>query len=109
MEDYINKTWARLKTLGFKIDEEVGASVVLAGLPNEYKTMIIGLEQVKDNLTIEGQLRMKVNPQMLSFQRVKRDSRRLSVLTVEDHISRRTAIKRRRGTRLMKRKYNVPR
>lgn len=56
MEEYVNKmtaTWARLKSLGFKIDEEVGASIVLAGLPNEYKTMILGLEQVKENLTID--------------------------------------------------------
>lgn len=56
MEEYINKmtaTWARLQTLGFQIDEEVGASVVLAGLPNEYKTMIMGLEQLKDNLKMD--------------------------------------------------------
>lgn len=56
MEEYVNKmtnSWASLKSLGFKIDEEVGASVLLAGLPNEYKTMILGLEQQKTNLTLD--------------------------------------------------------
>lgn len=56
MEEYVNKmttSWARLKTMGFKIDEEVGASVLLAGLPNEYKPMILGLEQSTDGLTMD--------------------------------------------------------
>lgn len=56
MEEHVNKmtnSWARLKSLGFKIDEEVGASILLAGLPNEYKTMILGLEQTTANLTMD--------------------------------------------------------
>lgn len=56
MEEYVNKmttSWARLKSLGFKIDEEVGASILLAGLPNEYKPMILGIEKSSEKLTMD--------------------------------------------------------
>lgn len=43
MGDFVNKMtllWSKKKSVGFKIDEEVATSLMLKGLPNEYKPMI---------------------------------------------------------------------
>lgn len=56
MEDYVNKMtglWTKVKAVGFTIDEEVAASVLLAGLPAEYKPMILGMENSKEKLSID--------------------------------------------------------
>lgn len=56
MEDYVNKMtglWTKVKSVGFTIDEEVAASVLLAGLPAEYKPMILGMENSKEKLSID--------------------------------------------------------
>lgn len=56
MEEYVNSMtslWTKVKTAGFQINEEVAASLLLAGLPNEYRPMILGIENSKQNLTMD--------------------------------------------------------
>lgn len=56
MENYVNtmtSLWAKVKAVGFKIDEEVAASLLLAGLPAAYQPMILGLENQKTSLTMD--------------------------------------------------------
>lgn len=77
MEEYVNKmttSWARVKAVGFKIDEVVGASVMLAGLPSEYRPLILGIENNEDklkmdtikNLLLQGSI-MEENPSSSAF------------------------------------------
>lgn len=47
MEKYINEIllyWQKSKIAGFKIQEDVIASLMLGGLPEEYRAMILGIE-----------------------------------------------------------------
>lgn len=56
MEDFVNRTttlWAKVKNAGFAIDENVAASLMLAGLPNEYKPMVFGIERTTPKLTVD--------------------------------------------------------
>lgn len=56
MEEYVNamtSLWAKVRAVGFKIDEEVAASLMLAGLPSQYQPMIFGLETSKEKLTMD--------------------------------------------------------
>ena len=56
MEEYVNSmttNWSRVKAVGFDIDEEVAASIMLAGLPAEYKPLIFGLESTGTKLTTD--------------------------------------------------------
>lgn len=56
MEDYVNtmtSLWAKVKAVGFRIDEEVAASLLLASLPAAYQPLIFGLENSKENLTMD--------------------------------------------------------
>lgn len=56
MEEYVNRMtslWAKVRAVGFKIDEEVAASLMLAGLPSQYQPMIFGLESSKETLSMD--------------------------------------------------------
>lgn len=56
MENYVNtmtSLWAKVKSVGFQIDEEVAASLLLAGLPAQYQPLIFGLENSKEKLTMD--------------------------------------------------------
>lgn len=56
MEEYVNSMtnlWAKVKSVGFSINEDVAASLLLAGLPEQYQPMIFGIENSKDKLTMD--------------------------------------------------------
>lgn len=56
MQEYVNRVtilWGKVKSVGFTIDEEVAASLMLGGLPSEYKPMVLGVENSKDKLTVD--------------------------------------------------------
>lgn len=56
MENYVNtmtSLWSKVKAVGFNIDEEVAASLLLAGLPSQYQPLIFGLENSKEKLTLD--------------------------------------------------------
>lgn len=47
MEEYVNEIllyWRKSKIAGFNIEEQVIASLMLGGLPEEYRAMILGIE-----------------------------------------------------------------
>lgn len=55
-EEYVNKMtnlWCKVKSVGFKIDEDVAASLMLGGLPSIYKPTILGIENSKEKLTVD--------------------------------------------------------
>lgn len=45
--------FTKVKAVGFDIAEEVAASIMLAGLPAEYKPLIFGLENSSTRLTTD--------------------------------------------------------
>jgi len=56
IEQYINEIllyWNKSKIAGFKIEEEVIASIMLGGLPEEYRAMILGIENSGVELTVD--------------------------------------------------------
>lgn len=56
MEKYINEIlllWNKTKIVGLKIDEQVVASLMLGGLPEEYRAMILGIENSGRKLTVD--------------------------------------------------------
>lgn len=56
MERYINEIllyWEKSKLAGFKIEEAVIASLMLGGLAEEYRAMILGIENSGKELTID--------------------------------------------------------
>lgn len=56
MEKYINAIllyWNKTKVAGFKIEEQVIASLMLGGLPEEYRAMILGIENSGNELTVD--------------------------------------------------------
>lgn len=56
MEKYINAIllyWNKTKVAGFRIDEDVIASLMLGGLPDEYRAMILGIENSGQELTVD--------------------------------------------------------
>lgn len=56
MEKYINTIllyWNKSKVAGFRIDEDVVASLMLGGLPDEYRAMILGIENSGQDLTVD--------------------------------------------------------
>lgn len=56
MEKYINEIllyWRKSKLAGFKIDEDVIASLLLGGLPEQYRPMILGIENSGKELTVD--------------------------------------------------------
>lgn len=55
MQDYINKCLAiksKLTAAGFKIDEEIAASIMLCGLPEAFKPMVMSIE-TKAEITVD--------------------------------------------------------
>lgn len=56
MEDYVNRMVmlsTKVTSVGFKIDDDVIASLMLAGLPSEYKPLILGVENSQKILTVD--------------------------------------------------------
>lgn len=56
MEKYVNAillNWNKTKTAGFSIEEQVVASLLLGGLPEEYRAMILGIENSGKPLTVD--------------------------------------------------------
>lgn len=56
MERYINEIllyWNKSKIAGFKIDEDIIASLMLGGLPEEYQALILGIENSAKELTVD--------------------------------------------------------
>ncbi|XP_055918633.1 uncharacterized protein LOC129950736 [Eupeodes corollae] len=57
MEDYVNKmvmTSLKVKKAGLKIDDEVVASLMLAGLPADYKPLVMAVENSTKILTCDA-------------------------------------------------------
>lgn len=56
MEKYINTIllyWGKTKIAGFNLEEQVIASLMLGGLPEEYRAMILGIENSGHELTVD--------------------------------------------------------
>ncbi|GAB0095500.1 uncharacterized protein DMENIID0001_108920 [Sergentomyia squamirostris] len=56
MEEYVNKMillYSKVQAAGFNIDENVAGSLMLAGLPDEYKPMILGIENSAKTITVD--------------------------------------------------------
>lgn len=56
MEDYVNRMVllsTKVTSVGFKIDDDVIASLMLAGLPSEYRPLILGVENSQKVLTVD--------------------------------------------------------
>lgn len=56
MEDYVNKmilTSIQVSSAGLKLDDEITASLMLAGLPEEFLPMVLAVENSNDKLTID--------------------------------------------------------
>lgn len=56
MEEYVtkmNQLYGKVQVAGFNIDEEVAGSLMLAGLPSEYKPMILGIENSAKTITVD--------------------------------------------------------
>lgn len=57
VEDYINRmimTASKVKRAGLKLDDEVIASLMLAGLPEEHQPLVMAIENSSKELTIDG-------------------------------------------------------
>lgn len=57
MQEYINAmvmTSIKIKTAGLDIGEEIVASLLLAGLPNEFKSLVLAIENSKKVLTVDS-------------------------------------------------------
>lgn len=56
MKKYVNEIllyWRKSKIAGFTIEEQVIASLMLGGLPEEYRAMILGIENSGKELTVD--------------------------------------------------------
>lgn len=56
MEDYVNKMamlWTKAKNAGFTIGEDVIGSLMLGGLPAEYRPMVLGIENGGKDITVD--------------------------------------------------------
>lgn len=57
MEEYINKSvslWTKVKRAGFNIDEEVIGSLMLGGLPSEFTSMVMAIENSGKKITVDS-------------------------------------------------------
>lgn len=57
IEEYINRvtmTSLKVKKTGLKLDDEIVASLMLAGLPNEFTPLVMAYENSSEKLTTEG-------------------------------------------------------
>lgn len=56
MEDYVNKMtqlWSKVKAVGFNIGDDVVGSLILGGLPAEFRPMILGIENSGKVITVD--------------------------------------------------------
>lgn len=56
MEDYVNRLtvlWAKVTKVGFKIDDEIVGALMLGGLPDQYKPLVMTLENSDKKLTMD--------------------------------------------------------
>lgn len=56
IEEYVNemlKLWKKVKTAGYNIDEKTAGSLMLAGLPVEYRPMILGIKNCGKEITVD--------------------------------------------------------
>lgn len=56
MEKYVNEVlllWRKTKVAGFQIQEDVVASLLLGGLGDEYTSMVLGIENGSQELTVD--------------------------------------------------------
>lgn len=56
MEEYVNemlKLWRKSQSAGYNIDENTAGSLMLAGLPNEYRPMILGIKNSGKEITVD--------------------------------------------------------
>lgn len=56
MESYVNEVllyWHKSKIAGFSIEEQVIASLLLGGLPSEYRALILAVENSSKELTVD--------------------------------------------------------
>ncbi len=57
MEDYVNRmtmTSSKVKRTGLNLDDELIASLMLAGLPEEYKPLVMAIENSSTKLTVDS-------------------------------------------------------
>lgn len=57
MQDYINAmvmTSLKVRTAGLNIDDELTASLMLAGLPDEFRALVMAVENSKTTLTVDA-------------------------------------------------------
>ena len=56
MQDYVNECLilrSRVKSAGFEIDEKVAGSIMLCGLPDSFKSLVMGVEAKSDDITVD--------------------------------------------------------
>lgn len=56
MQDYVNTmvmTSLKVKNAGLKIDDELTASLMLAGLPDEFRALVLAVENSQSSLTVD--------------------------------------------------------
>lgn len=56
MEEYVNKmiiTSIQVNSAGLKLDDEITASLMLAGLPEEFMPMVLAVENSNDRLSVD--------------------------------------------------------
>lgn len=57
IEDFVNRvtmTSLKVKKTGLKLDDEIIASLMLAGLPNEFDPLVMAIENSSEQLTTDG-------------------------------------------------------
>lgn len=56
MQNYVSQCLSlrsKVKSAGFKIDEEIAASIMLCGLTDEFKPMVMSIESKSEDLTVD--------------------------------------------------------
>lgn len=56
MQDYVNQCLilrSKVKSAGFKIEEDVAGSIILCGLPEEFKPLVMSIETKSSDLTVD--------------------------------------------------------
>lgn len=80
MEEYTDKilsNWGKTKVAGYKIDEDVIASLMLGGLPSEYRPMVMGIETSVKDLKVDYVKNILL--QEVSFEKTEEDEKVLAV------------------------------
>lgn len=56
MEDYVNKVtilWSKVQAVGFVLGEDVIGSLMLGGLPSEFRPIILGIANSGKEITLD--------------------------------------------------------